>query len=559
MRFTQNALLAIFLTAAWVGFSGQGPSSARRPDPVRFDAITPPGLQFAINPGKTVRRHQPETMIAGIAVFDYDNDGLLDIYLVSGASMPGLEKSDPTFFNRLFHHLPDGSYQDVTDKAGVRGRGYTLGVSVGDYDNDGFEDLFVAGLRENILYHNNGDGTFTDVTVKAGLAKPDPQYGTLWAVSAAWVDFDRDGWLDLFVSNYCVWDPKLEPACPVFGLPDYCHPNLYKGLPNSLFRNNHDGTFTDVSGESGIRKSIGKGMGIGVADFNEDGWPDVFVANDTLPNSLFLNQGDGTFKEVAAESFVAYTDNGKAVSGMGVDARDIDNDGRPDVFETAMVGETMPFFWNSGHGIFEERTFTSGLAPFTQRKSGWSNGIYDFNNDGWKDLFAACGDVMDKEGFFAARVPQSNSIFLNLANGTFVDGSPGAGPDFARKAVHRGAAFGDLDNDGRIDVVVSSLQGPLEVWHNVSPNTNHWLLVRTVGTKSNRDGMGAKLKVVTASGTQYNQVNTAVGYGCASDVRVHFGLGADPSVKELQITWPSGTVQVLKEVKADQVLTVREK
>jgi hypothetical protein len=559
MRFLLNSLLIFLTAAAWPGAPFQGSPGPRKLDAVRFEALAPHGLNFTINPGKTARRHQPETMIAGVALFDYDNDGLLDVFLVSGASMPLLEKNDPSYYNRLFRHEPDGSYEDVTEKAGVRGHGYTLGVAVGDYDNDGREDIFVAGLRENLLYHNNGDGTFTDVTVKAGLAKPDPQYGTLWAVSAAWLDFDRDGWLDLLVSNYCVWDPALEPTCPVNGLPDFCHPNLYRGLPNSLFRNNRDGTFTDVSAESGIRKSIGKGMGIGVADFNEDGWPDFFVANDTLPNSLFINQRNGTFKESAAASFVAYTDNGKAVSGMGVDARDIDNDGRPDVFETAMVGETMPFFWNAGGGGFEERTFTSGLATLTSRKSGWSNGIYDFNNDGWKDLFAACGDVMDKEGFFAARVPQPNSLLLNLGNGMFADGAPDAGPDFARKAVHRGAAFGDLDNDGRIDVIVSSIQGPLEVWHNISPNTNHWLLVRTVGVKSNRDGMGAKLKVVTASGTQYNHVNTAAGYGCASDVRVHFGLGSDTAVKELQITWPSGTVQVLNDIRADQILVVREK
>jgi hypothetical protein len=558
MRFFLVALFTLSTATAWLGFSLQSPPGGGKLDPVVFEAAAPPGLQFAINPGKTVRRHQPETMIAGIALFDFDNDGLLDIYLVNGASMPGLEKNDPSFYNRLFRHMPDGSFKDVTEKAGVRGHGYTLGVAAGDYDNDGFEDLFVAGLRENILYHNNGDGTFTDVTVKSGLVKPDPQYGTLWAVSAAWLDYDRDGWLDLLVSNYCVWDPAVEPACPVNGLPDYCHPNLYKGLPDSLFHNNHDGTFTDVSVKSGIRNSIGKGMGIGVADFNEDGWPDFFVANDTVPNSLFLNQRDGTFKEVGAAAYVAFTDNGKAVSGMGVDARDIDNDGRPDVFETAMVGETMPFFWNAGQGMFEERTFTSGLANLTQRKSGWSNGIFDFNNDGWKDLFVACGDVMDREGFFAARVPQANSIFINLGNGMFSDGAANAGPEFSRKAVHRGAAFGDLDNDGRIDVVVSSIQGPLEVWHNISPAANHWLLVRTVGTRSNRDGMGAKLKVVTASGMQYNHVNTAVGYGCASDVRVHFGLGPDSLVKELQITWPSGTVQTLRDVKADQVLTVKE-
>ncbi len=527
-------------------------------DPVVFQLMKSGAPRFVTNPSRTSRKHQPETMVAGVALLDYDNDGLLDIFAVNGASMPGLQKSDPSYYDRLFRNRGDGTFEDVTDKAGLRGHGYNLGVAVGDYDNDGFEDIFVAGLRENTLYHNNHDGTFTDVTAKSGLSGRDQEYGTLWAVSAAWVDYDRDGWLDLFVSNYCVWDPATEPACPVEGLPDYCHPRLYKGLPNSLFHNNHDGTFTDVSSPSGIRRSIGKGMGIGVADFDNDGWPDIFVANDTLPGSYFHNLGNGTFREMAVEAFVAYTDRGNAVSGMGVDARDVDNDGLPDIFETAMVTETMPLYHNAGKNFFEEQTYVSGLAAMSVGKSGWSNGIFDFNNDGWKDLFVACGDVMDADGFFGARVPLANSIYINLRNGRFADGSRDSGPHFAQKAVHRGAAFGDLNNDGRIDAVVTALNGPLEVWRNVSPTPNHWLLIKTIGTRSNRDGAGARIKVVAPSGTQCNHVNTAVGYACASDVRVHFGLGKDTVANELQIVWPSGTTQVLKDVKADQVLTVKE-
>ncbi len=526
--------------------------------PVRFQLLSAPGLHFVTNPGRTARKYQPETMVSGVALLDFDNDGLLDVYAVNGASMPGLEKTDASYHNRLFRNLGNGSFVDVTEKAGVRGRGYNLGVAIGDFDNDGFEDIFVAGLRENILYRNNGNGTFTDVSSRAGLNGKDPKYGTLWAVAAAWVDYDRDGWLDLFVSNYCVWDPVTEPICPVNGLPDYCHPTLYKGLPNSLFHNNHDGTFTDVSASSGIRKSVGKGMGLGIADFDDDGWPDIFVANDTMPASYFHNMRNGTFQEMAVEAFVAYTDKGKAVSGMGADARDVDNDGLPDIFETAMVAETMPFFHNLGNNRFEEQTYTSGLASATSRKSGWSNGIFDFNNDGWKDLFAACGDVMDADGFFAARVPQSNSVFANLRNGRFEDVSAAAGADFGQKAIHRGAAFGDIDNDGRIDAVVTALNGPLEVWRNVSPVSNHWILLQLIGTKSNKDGAGAKVRIVTASGTQYNHVNTAVGYGCASDRRVHFGLGSDSGIREIRIQWPSGAIQTLRDVKADQILTVKE-
>jgi len=553
-----SALAVIALLPGLIGVMHPQAPSPGSYDPIVFKLEFPAGLKFVTDPSKTAKKHQPETMVSGVALLDYDGDGFLDVYAVNGATMPGLEKNDERFFNRLFRNNGDGTFLDVTEKAGVKGRGYNLGVVIGDYDNDGRADIFVAGLRENILYRNTGDGTFADVTAKAGLAKPDPDYGTLWAVSAAWIDYDRDGWLDLFVSNYCVWDPVTEPICPTNDQPDYCHPRLYKGLPNSLFHNNRDGTFTDVSVPSGIRRAIGKGMGLGVADFDDDGWVDVFVANDTLPSSLFHNQRDGTFKERAEASFVAYTDAGRAVSGMGADARDIDNDGLPDIFETALVGETMPLYRNSGGMIFEERTFTSALASIALRKSGWSNGIVDFNNDGWKDLFAACGDVMDAEGYFKDRVPQSNAVFVNTENGRFADASPTAGPDFARKAVHRGAAFGDLDNDGRIDAVVTALNGPLEVWKNVSPAGNHWLRLRLVGTKSNRDGAGAKIKVITASGAQYNHVNTAVGYGGSSDVRAHFGLGRDSLVKELQITWPSGIKQILRDVAADQSLTIKE-
>lgn len=527
-------------------------------DPIMFRHVTPPGLQFVTNPCRTQRKHQPETMMGGVGLFDYNNDGLLDIYAVNGAPMDSLVKDSGSYYNRLFRNRGDWTFEDVTAKAGVQGRGYDMGVAIGDYDNDGYEDIFVAGLRGNVLYHNNGDGTFTDVTTRAGLDRPDPQYGTLWAVTAAWVDYDRDGWIDLFVSNYCVWDPQTEPICLLNDLPDYCHPSLYKGLPNSLFHNNRDGTFTDVSVDSGIRNSIGKGMGVGIADFDDDGWPDIFVANDNLPNSYFHNERNGTFQEAAVERGLAYTENGNAIAGMGVDARDVDNDGRPDIFETALTNETWPLFRNLGENLFEEVTYTSGLTVGSLPRSGWSNGIFDFNNDGWKDLFVACGSVVDPAGSLRGQVELANAVFVNMKNGKFVDMSGSAGTDFARKAVHRGAAFGDLDNDGKIDVVVTALDGPLEVWQNVSPARNHWLLVKTLGTKSNRDGIGAKIKVVTASGAQFNHVTTTVGYGCASDRRVHFGLGKDASIQKMEISWPSGTVQTLRDVKVDQILTVCE-
>jgi len=528
-------------------------------DPIVFDEVAAKrGVRFVTNSGRTQRKHQPETMVSGVALLDYNNDGWLDIYVVNGANMTSLEKTGPEQWNRLYRNNGDGTFTDVTEAAGVAGRGYDLGVATGDYDNDGYTDIFVAGLRRNTLFHNNGNGTFTDVTEAAGLAQPDPKYGRLWAVAAAFVDYDHDGWLDLFVSNYCVWDPAHEPLCGKPESPDYCHPKQYQGLPNSLFHNNRNGTFTDVSVPSGIRAHIGKGMGIGVADFDDDGWMDLFVANDTLPSFLFMNNRNGTFTESAFERGVALTERAEPVAGMGADARDVDNDGRPDIFQTALANETFPLFKNLGGGLFEEVTARSGIATLSRARSGWGAGIVDLNNDGWKDLFVACADVMDPGGNFRERVPMANAVFVNLKDGRFADGSADAGEQFARKAVHRGAAFGDIDNDGRIDVVVTSLDGALELWHNVSPTPNHWLLIKTVGTKSNREGMGAKIKVVTASGAQYNHVNTAVGYGGASDRRVHFGLGPDRVVSELTITWPSGRVQTLKQVPADQILSVRE-
>jgi hypothetical protein len=553
-------ILPVVLAGGALVAAPAGPAESPPFDPVVFDErATEAGIDFVVEPSRTHRKHQPETMISGIALLDYNDDGWLDIYVVNGATMPGLDKSDERFSNRLFRSLGDGTFEDVTARAGVRGKGYELGTAAADYDNDGDTDLFVAGLRANILYRNEGDGTFEDVTARAGLAAPDPDYGTLWAVAAAFVDYDRDGWLDLFVSNYCVWDPETEPICNRPEAPDYCHPDGYEGLPNSLFRNDGDGTFTDVSAPTGIREHIGKGMGIGVADYDDDGWLDLFVSNDNWPAFLFHNQKGRRFEEIALESGVAYTELGDEISGMGADARDFDNDGRVDVFQTALDGDTMPLFRNLGGLRFRDWTSAAGLVATTLADTGWSNGIVDFNNDGWKDLFVAGGGVVDPRGDFAERAPRANAVYVNLGNGRFSDGSASAGEEFSsRRAVHRGAAFGDLDNDGRIDAVVTPLEDRLEIWRNVSPTPHHWLLVRAVGSRSPRDAVGTKIRVRTSAGTQLNHVNTAVGYGCASDRRVHFGLGSDDVVDELRVEWPSGLVQTLRDVPADQVLVVRE-
>ena len=556
--------LSVLVALAATALPAPAPKPAAAPapatyDPIVFELLKGHGVEFVTRPSRTEERHQPETMVAGVALFDYDNDGRLDIFAVNGAKMTSLDKSDPLFWNRLYHARGDGTFEDVTEKAGVRGKGYDAGVAAADYDNDGWTDLLVLGVRANILYRNRGDGTFEDVTVKAGLAQPDPDYGTLWSVAAAFFDFDNDGWLDLFISNYCVWDPVTEPRCGPRGMNDYCHPKNYRGLPNSLFRNNGDGTFTDVSRPSGIRKVIGKGMGLGVADFDGDGLTDVFVANDTEPNYLFHNLGGGKFEEIGFVAGVSYPEAGAPLSGMGADAKDIDDDGRPDIFHTALANETMPIFHNQGQNTFFEVTATAGVSSASLTRSGWSNAIVDFNNDGRKDLFICGGDVMDAEGEFRDRVPQTNMVLANLGKLRFANATAGAGPDFSKKmAVHRGGAFGDLDNDGRVDAVVTDLHGPIEIWRNVSPAPRHWISLALQGTRSNRDGMGAKIKVVTATGTRHSHVNTAVGYGGASDRRVHFGLGQDERILKIEVTWPSKATQVLENVAVDQILTIKE-
>ncbi len=518
------------------------------------------GVGFLLHNSATPFKYQIEPMVAGVAIFDYNNDGYEDIYFVNGARIPELMKTGPEYYNRLYQNNGNGTFTDVTARAGVKGEGYSMGVAVGDYDNDGWEDFYVVGVNRNQVFHNNGDGTFTDVTEAAGLKGLDPQRGKTWSICAGWFDYDNDGWLDLFVVNYCVWGLDKDPFCgsEFTGVRAYCHPSKFDPLPDALYHNNRDGTFTEVSAAAGIRPHLGKGMGVAFADYDADGYLDVFVANDTTRNFLFHNNGDGTFSERGLQAGVAYNGDGSALSYMGADFRDVDNDGRPDIFVTAISNETFSYFHNEGGGIFDDFTHPSGLGRLSIFSSGWSNGIFDLNNDGRKDLFSVNSHVNDNIGF-EMNVPfqQRNSIFAN-AGDRFVDVSASAGEDFQVAAAHRGCAFGDLDNDGRMDVVVSRIDGPAEVFRNVSPGGNHWLLVKTVGTRSNRDGIGAQIRLESASGVQYNHVTTSVGYASSSSRRVHFGLGQDTLVTRLEIRWPSGVRQELRNVPADQILTVRE-
>ncbi|MBI1982592.1 MAG: CRTAC1 family protein, partial [Acidobacteria bacterium] len=438
--------------------------------------------------------------------------------------------------------------------------GFCMGVAAADYDNDGWQDLYVAGVNRNILYRNNGDGTFTDVTERAGVPGADAEHGKMWSICAGWFDYDNDGWLDLFVVNYCVWGFDKDPFCGsrFTGVRVYCHPGEFDPLPNTLYHNNRDGTFTDVSGASGIGRHLGKGMGVAFADYDADGTLDVFVANDTTRNFLFRNKGDGTFEEVGLRAGVAYNGDGAALSYMGADFRDVDNDGLPDLFVTAISNEMFSYFHNEGGGIFDDFTHRSRLGRLSIFSSGWSNGIFDLNNDGLKDLFSSNSHVNDRvEMELNVPFKQRNAIYANLGE-VFSNISDAAGQDFQVADAHRGAAFGDLDNDGRIDVVVSRFDAPAEVFRNLSSNGHHWLMVKPVGRLSNRDGIGARLKLEAASGTQYNHITTSVGYASSSDRRVHFGLGRDTVVKKLEILWPSGIRQELTDIPADQILTVVE-
>lgn len=505
-------------------------------------------MKFALQNSPTPEKHQIETMAGGVAVLDYDGDGLLDIFLTNGAKQPSLTKPDASWWNRLYRNRGNGTFEDVTAKAGISGEGFSMGAAVADFDNDGHPDLFVAGVKRNILYRNRGDGTFEDITAKSGI------HHEPWSVSAGWFDYDGDGRLDLWVLNYVAWDPAKEPVCrdPHSNQGAHCDPRLYTGLPSTLYHNDGNGKFTDVSDSAGIRRYIGKGMGLAFADYDGDGRTDVFVANDTVANFLFHNDGNGHFTESAVKAGVAFNDDGRALSSMGIDFRDIDNDGKPDLLVTALVNETYPLYRNLGKGLFADLTYRSRIGAATMGTTGWAAGIYDFNNDGRKDVFCANGDLNENSQQISGRIArQTNTVLVQRPDGTF-DGFP-AGP----ASRYRGAAFGDFDNDGKVDVVVSRLGEAPVLLRNQTPGNNHWLGLKLTGKASNRDGIGAQVHIKAASGEQWNHVTTSVGYASSSDVRVHFGLGS-ATTATVEIRWPSGQLQQLGEVPADRYTTVKE-
>jgi hypothetical protein len=494
-------------------------------------------------------------MCGGVAAIDYDNDGRMDLFFTNGAKLPELTKSSPEYYNCLLRNNGDGTFTDVTAEAGLSGAtlGYSFGVAVADYDNDGFDDIFICNAGMNALYHNNGDGTFTEVTLGSGV---DRKPADVLSVGAAWFDYDNDGLLDLIVTNYTTWTPQSDKHC--FMNPqeeEYCSPTVYRSVKSRLYRNLGNGRFEDVTEASGIGRALGKGMGISIADFNGDGLMDIFVANDTEPNFLFINQGDGTFKESGLDLGVAYNNQGATVSGMGSDAKDFDNDGWVDIVYNDLSGQVFGLLKNEGGKSFTDVTWSSKLGPLTRNLSGWSIGFVDYNNDGWKDIYSANGDVDN----LTASSRQRDTMFENVDGKTLTDVTKNMGPDFAFAGYQRGSAFVDLNNDGFMDLVVTSLGEKPRILMNNALVKNHWIMFDLRGHKSNRNGIGATIKVTTGSGRAlYNHVTTSIGFMSSSDRRVHFGLGRENQIGRVDIHWPSGIIQRLEHPAVDQILKVDE-
>jgi enediyne biosynthesis protein E4 len=531
------------------------------PSSIKFTDVTSAlGVNFHYISSHTSKKYLIETMGPGVALFDYDNDGRLDIFLVNGTHLDDPtpkgtipQKNGPQDWNRLYHQRPDGTFEDVTEKAGLQGTGYGMGVAVGDYDNDGYEDLFVTAYGGNKLYHNNGDGTFTDVTKTAGVG------GSGWSTSAAWVDLDNDGLLDLVVLRYMEWDfDDIWCGPHESGFRSFCTPDVFPAISPLVYHNDGNGHFTEVSSKIGIAKP-GKGLGIAIADYDRDGRIDIFVANDSMFEFLYHNKGDGTFEEVGLMAGVAVDGNGGTYAGMGVDFADYNNDGLPDVLVTDLVRQMYALYQNNGDGSFTYATYSSGLADITRSHSGWGFRFMDLDNDGWKELLIAQGHDMDNIELTNPNLRYREPLALiRNAGGKFADISADAGSVFRERWVGRGMAAGDIDNDGRLDAVVTTNDGLVHILHNETPTRNHWLTLKLVGHTSNRDGIGAEVKVETSKGSQLETVTTASSYLSSSDKRVHFGLGMDTFAQKIEIRWPSGIRQILTNVKADQILQVDE-
>jgi hypothetical protein len=515
------------------------------------------GITFVQDSTQSDEKYYLETMGTGVAWIDYDQDGLMDLYFVQTGATDAYKPAQP-LRSALYHNNGDGTFTDVTAKAKVGGEGhYGQGVAVGDFDNDGFPDLYVTGYGSGILYHNNGDGTFTDVTAKAAVA----DQGN-WSSSAGWFDFDKDGWLDLVVINYLDWSPKDNPWCGERkpGYRSYCAPGNYKGLRTKLYHNNHDGTFTDVSDKSGVSLPESKGMGVVLADFNMDGWPDIAIANDTWPNFLFQNNHDGTFTDVSLISGLAASEDGRYEAGMGIDATDMDGDGLLDVYITHLDFELNRLYHNNGDGTFTDVTYSSGIGNKAMLLSGVAAKFIDYDNDGWPDILQANGAMVDNVNLYHSLVSYKEPLlmFHNLGKGRFEKTSDALGPDFVRPVAGRGLATADFFNDGQMGVAVVCRGDSPELLRNDGGNGNHWIEVLPIGTKSNRDGIGAVLKLTAEGSIQVDQAKGGTSYMSASDPRIHFGLGKRSKIDSLVITWPSGQIDKLANVPIDTIIAVKE-
>jgi enediyne biosynthesis protein E4 len=556
------ALLLLFTSSTGIQPALKAAQLAKTQDtpaiPVRYtDVRETAKITFQQDSTQTEEKYYLETMGTGVAWIDYDQDGLMDVYFIQSAATDIYKPPHP-LRSALYHNNGDGTFTDVTDKAGVGGEGhYGQGVAVGDFDNDGYPDLYVTGYGRAILYHNNGNGTFTDITAKSFVGDEGG-----WSTSAGWFDYDKDGWLDLVVTNYIDWNAKNNIWCGERrpGYRSYCHPGNYKGQRIKLYHNNHDGTFTDVSDASGVGKPEAKGMGVVLADFNNDGWPDIAVANDSWPNFLFLNKHNGTFEDVSLVSGMAASEDGRYEAGMGIDAADVDGDGWMDLYITHLDFELNRLYRNSHDGTFTDETFRSRIGNKAVLLSGVAMKFLDYDNDGWNDILQLNGAMLDNVSLYHGEVSYKEPLLMyrNLGKGEFDKVSDSLGPDFIHPIVGRGLATADYDNDGDIDIVTNNRGDFPSLLRNDGGNANHWLTVQLIGTKSNRDGIGASLKLTATGFVQVEQAKGGMSYMSASDPRIHFGLGKRMKIESLEITWPSGQVDRLTNVPVDQIIAFKE-
>ena len=551
MPTTTKLLLAALII---LPLAPRAQTASQRPPAVRFTDVTAQaGIAFR-HVSTPEKRYIVESMSGGVALIDYDNDGHLDLYFVNSLTVDLIKTRGKTR-SALYRNRGDGTFVDVTDRAGVGDVGWGMGAAVADYDNDGDEDIYVTCVGPNRLFRNNGDGTFADVTVRAGVGDP------RWSAGAAFVDYDRDGWLDLFVANYVAFDfnnlPEFgrDKTCQFKGIAVQCGPRGLPGEGDSLYRNKGDGTFTEVTMRAGVADPNGYyGMGVIASDFDEDGLTDIFVANDSTPNFHYRNTGDGTFKEVGFPAGTALSESGGAQGSMGVTVADYDHDGRLDLFITNFDDEYNTLYHNDGNNSFTDASYRAKVAAVSLPYVGWGAKFFDYDNDGWVDLFVANGHVYPQIKTFRQR----NFVHRNNRDGTFTEVAEQLGAPFAERRAGRGAAFGDMDNDGDVDIVINNLGDAAQLLRNDGGNAGNFVLVKTVGAKSNRGGVGARVSVVSGDLAQKDEVRSGDSYLSQSDPRLHFGLGGRTKIDLIEVRWPSGTVDKVTNAKANCLIVIRE-